>query len=79
MHSLVELFGSDRKAVQASRGANASVALAQEHYATSVTEQRDCVVCSHLSSTRVRPAVICQACKVHLCTGKCFALYHKRL
>lgn len=78
MHSLVKIFGSKREAVQASRGANAAVALAQHHYSTPVAEQRDCVVCSSSSPQRARPAYTCHACKVHLCVGRCFALYHAR-
>src|ERR1700739_4005513 len=63
MHSLVKLLGSDREAVQASRGVNASVALAKEHYTVSVKEARDCAVCSRDSVYRTRTHYICAKCK----------------
>jgi hypothetical protein len=76
MHSLVKLFGSNREAVQASRGVNSSVALAKEHYTTRVEEERDCAVCSHQPQHRTRTHYICAKCHVHLCIGTCFARYH---
>jgi hypothetical protein len=76
MHALVMLLGSNREAVQASRGVNASVALAKEHYITRVEEERDCAVCSHQPRHRMRTHYICAKCHVHLCIGKCFAHYH---
>lgn len=76
MHSLVKLFGSDRKALQASRGANAAVALAKQHYTAQADEARDCRVCSHRPDHRTRTHSICAKCQVHLCPGACFAHYH---
>ena len=76
MHSLVNLFGNNREAVQASRGVNASVALAKEHYSAHVEEDRDCVVCSHQPDHRTRTHYICAKCRVHVCIGKCFAHHH---
>ena len=76
MHSLVKLFGCNREAVQASRGANASIALAKEHYSVLSQEERDCKQCCMRPHERTRTNYICAKCKVHLCIGKCFALYH---
>lgn len=58
---------------------NPTTALAKDHYSEHTAEQRDCVVCSHESPHRVRPAYICHACNVHLCVGKCFAVYHSHV
>jgi len=77
MHALVKLFGSNREAVQASRGANASVALAQEHYSVQSEEERDCKQCSVRPNNRTQTRFICAKCAVHLCIGKCFAHYHR--
>jgi len=79
MHSLVKLFGANREAAQASRGANASVTMAWEHYSVQSEEERDCKQCSSRSQSRTQTRYICAKCKVHLCTGKCFALYHRKL
>jgi hypothetical protein len=79
MHSLVKLFGSDRDAVQASRGGNASVALAKDHYAVHAEEERDCMVCSHRLGNRIQTHSICAKCRVHLCSGKCFNHYHTNM
>lgn len=76
MYSLVKLFGSDRKAMQASRGANVSVALAKDHYPLHVEERGDCRVCSRTSCNRTQTRVICAKCSVHLCIGNCFKLFH---
>jgi hypothetical protein len=77
MHSLVKLFGSDRKAVQASRGANAAVALAHQHYTEHSETKGDCAVCSHRPDHRVQTHSICARCRVHLCAGACFKHYHQ--
>jgi hypothetical protein len=79
MHSLVEQFATDRRAVQASRGANASITLAQDHYVEHSGEERDCIACSHRPSHRVRTRSICAKCRVHLCSGKCFKHYHSKV
>ena len=76
MRSLVKLFGSNREAVQASRGANAGVTLVKDHYADHSEEERDCVVCSQRPAHRVRTRSICAKCHVHLCSGACFKQYH---
>ena len=76
MRSLVHLFGSDREAVQASRGANVSVALVKDHYLIYDEEERDCSVCSHRPNHRVRSHYKCNKCGVHLCVSSCFAKYH---
>jgi hypothetical protein len=76
MHSLVKLLGSDRHAVQASRGANASVALVKDHHLIAVAEKRDCVVCSDRARHRKESSYICSRCKVHLCVGQCFVKHH---
>jgi hypothetical protein len=78
MHSLVKLFGSDRKAVQASRGANASVALAKDHYPEHDEHRGDCALCSRQPDNRSQIRVKCHACNMHLCIGKCFSHYHRR-
>ena len=76
MRSLVKLFGSDRHAVQTSRGANAGVALVKDHYPVRAVQQRDCAVCSHRPDNRVTSAFACAKCKAHLCIGPCFTCYH---
>lgn len=79
MHSLVHLFGSNREAVQASRGANASVALVKDHHLVRTQQQRDCSYCSHQPAHRVTSTYKCSSCGVHLCIDKCFTLYHTRV
>jgi len=79
MHSLVKLFGSNREAVQASRGANAAVALARQHYSFLSDAVGDCEVCSQRPDHRVRTSYRCHKCKVCLCIGSCFARYHSHL
>jgi hypothetical protein len=76
MHALVQLFGSNREAVQACRGAHASVALVKDHYPVRAEQQRDCAVCSHRPDHRVTSVFACAKCKAHLCIGPCFARYH---
>lgn len=76
MHTLVELFGKDREAVQASRGLNASVALAKDHHSVRLDEDRDCAMCSHRPASRTRTRFACAKCGVHLCLGQCFVRYH---
>jgi hypothetical protein len=76
MHSLVKLFGSDGKALQTSRGANASVTMVKDHYTEQTEEERDCVVCSQRPAHRVRTRSVCAKCRAHLCSGKCFKHYH---
>jgi len=77
MHALVKLLGSNREAAQASRGANACVALAHEHFTALSAEERDCKQCSVRPHSRTRTNYVCSECKVHLCIGKCFAQYHR--
>jgi hypothetical protein len=79
MHSLVKLFGSNQEAVQASRGANASVALARDHFPQRTEHDRRCVECSERGIGPHRSIYICAHCKVHLCIDPCFRLYHKKL
>jgi len=79
MHSLVKLFGSNWEAVQASRGANAAVTLAHEHFSDLSQEERDCKQCSVRSQRRTQTRYICAKCKEHLCIGRCFAQFHRNL
>jgi hypothetical protein len=76
MLALVQLFGSDREAVQASRGANASVALVRDHYPLHTEQRGYCAVCSHGSFQRTQTRIVCAKCRVHLCIGNCFKHYH---
>jgi hypothetical protein len=76
MHALVKLFGSNREAVQASRGAHAAVALVKDHYLIAAEEKRDCVVCSNRAVQRKASSYICARCRVHLCIGHCFVKHH---
>jgi hypothetical protein len=76
MHSLVKMFGSNQVAMKASRGGDASVALAKDHYSLHAEQDRDCMSCSHRPIKRVRTNYICAKCQVHLCVGECFACYH---
>ena len=78
MHALVKLFGSNRQAVQASRGGNASVALVKDHHLVHTEQRRDCALCSHQPNHRVTATYKCSSCGVHLCVDKCFTLYHTR-
>ena len=78
MFSLVKLFGSDREAVQVSRGANVSVALAKDHYLKHADTRADCVYCSHQPENRVTSSYQCAKCLAHLCIGRCFANYHNK-
>ena len=77
MRALVKLFGSNRVAVQASRGADASVALVRDHFPQRVQEDRRCVECSQRGTGPHRSSFICARCKVHLCIDPCFRLHHK--
>jgi len=77
MHSLVKLFGANREAVQASRGANASVALAKDHFSVHAEQRGDCVVCSERPLNRVTSSFKCSKCNAHLCIGSCFVRYYR--
>lgn len=79
MHALVKLFGTDREAVQASRGANASVALVKDHFLVHAEVERECAQCSHRPAKRVESRYKCSKCGVHLCVDKCFPAYHAGL
>lgn len=76
MHSLVKLLRSNSGVVQLSRAGAGGVSLAHQHYSESSDEERDCIVCSEGRQHRVRTRFVCSKCRVHLCTGKCFAHYH---
>jgi len=76
MRALVKLLGSDRNAVQASRGANAAIALVKDHYPQHSEQRGYCAVCSHGSLQRTQTRIICSKCSVHLCIGDCFKRYH---
>lgn len=76
MHALVKMLEADPRALQASRGAAASIALAKEHYPVRTEEQRDCAMCSRRLDHRVTSSFACAKCNAHLCIGPCFALYH---
>jgi len=76
MHSLVKLFGSNQEAVQASRGANAGVALVRDHYPIHTEQRGYCAACSHGSLQRTQTRTVCAKCRVHLCIGDCFKHYH---
>jgi hypothetical protein len=77
MHDLVKLLGSDRYAVQSSRGAETSVALVRDHFPQRVQHDRRCVECSQRGTGPHRSSFICARCKVHLCIDPCFRLHHK--
>lgn len=79
MHELVDMFHSNRHALQVSRGANVSVCLARDHYSELSSQDRDCFVCSDQSKNRKRTNYICRACNKYLCIGKCFTTYHARV
>jgi hypothetical protein len=76
MRDLVKLFGSDRHAVQASRGANAAVALVRDHHLVHTDEQRVCAQCAAAGAKPSRSRYLCAKCKVHLCIEPCFWKYH---
>jgi hypothetical protein len=76
LHALVKLLEADQQALRQSRGDNASVALAKEHYSIHVDEKRDCSVCSQRPDHRVETRYACAKCHAHLCLGPCFARYH---
>jgi hypothetical protein len=50
--------------------------LAKDHYPSRSGEERDCALCSRRPQNRKQSRVVCSACKVHLCIGECFRLYH---
>jgi hypothetical protein len=79
MHELVDMFHSNRNALQVSRGANVSVALAKDHYSEHSDVEKECVVCSSNASMRKRTRYICHGCNVHVCMGNCFVLHHSRV
>jgi len=76
MHALVKLLEADQQALQTSRGGNASIALAKDHYPIRAVQQKDCVVCSRRPHHRVTSSIACAECYAHLCIGPCFAQYH---
>jgi hypothetical protein len=76
MHALVKLLEADQQALQTSRGGNASIALAKDHYPIRAVQQKDCVVCSRRPHHRVTSSIACAKCNAHLCIGPCFAQYH---
>jgi hypothetical protein len=76
MHELVDLFRFNRNAIQVSRGANVSVALAKDHYSILVENDRDCFVCSNQSTVRKRTNYFCIGCNKHMCLGDCFRHHH---
>ena len=41
--------------------------------------ERDCKQCSHRPRNRKQTNYICDACKVHLCLGECFRVYHANM
>lgn len=79
MHALVNQFGSDLQAVQASRGANASVALVKDHHLVLTEEDRDCAHCSSRPGQRTRSRYKCSKCQAHLCVVNCFHRYHAHM
>jgi hypothetical protein len=78
MYDLVKPFISNRNAVQSSRGANKPITLASEHYSEHSHSKRDCLYCSKHAQKRVQTVYCCHTCRVHLCIGECFAMYHSK-
>jgi hypothetical protein len=77
MHALVKLLEADAQALEGSRGARASIALATEHYSVAAAQRRDCAVCSRRPEHRVTTTFQCSKCSAYLCIGACFAQYHR--
>jgi hypothetical protein len=76
---LAAMHETEHDVVQTRAARDRNVALASDHYSELVKEDRDCKQCSHQPSHRKRTTYICHTCKVHLCLGQCFSLYHAKL
>jgi len=50
---------------------------AKDHYPIHSSEIKDCEYCRLHSDKRARSHIVCFTCKVHLCIGPCFGLYHQ--
>jgi hypothetical protein len=77
MRTLVKLLEADQHALQQSRGVNAAIALAKDHYPQRTQADRRCVACATRGTGGHRSIYICKACKVYLCVEPCFGLYHQ--
>jgi hypothetical protein len=77
MHALVKLLEADQQALQTSRGGNASIALAIEHFTVSTNSVSECAVCSNRPAQRKQTRYACAKCNTHLCMGPCFVRYHQ--
>jgi hypothetical protein len=76
VHELLTQLPAEYKPHRESRRPSAADSMAKDHYPERVHEDRDCAQCSQRQQERVRSTFICHTCKVHLCCGECFSLYH---
>jgi len=76
MHELLKQLPSEDKPRKRGAGILHAVALAKDHYPLSTQVDRDCQQCGNREADRKRSRIICAECKVHLCIGACFSLYH---
>lgn len=76
MHELLKQIPSEHVPRKRGAGLHPAHALASEHFPERVSEERDCIKCSHRPETRTQSRLICHACQVHLCAGQCFSRYH---
>ena len=76
MLELLEQLPAEQRPERARARPNPATALAKDHYPELVHQDRDCAHCSRQSQQRGRSSYVCHACRVHLCCGPCFSLYH---
>jgi hypothetical protein len=76
MRELMEQMPAERRSQRAAQGRVGGAAPAFIHFSQHSADCRDCVVCSKQPDQRTRTQYICAACKVPLCIGDCFSVYH---
>ena len=79
MHQLVKQLPTEQHPRQHVAAHPPPHALACDHYPERSQTERDCVVCSQQPLHRQESSFICHSCKIHLCIGECFSVYHKKL
>jgi hypothetical protein len=79
MHQLVKQLPTERHPRQHAAALLPHHALACDHYLDRCETVGECIVCSQQPNNRARSSFICHSCKVHLCIGECFSIYHKNV
>ena len=79
MHELLQQLPAEDRPRKHGGHPPSAHATAAIHCSELAPMERDCKQCSHRPGNRKQTNYICDACKVHLCLGECFRVYHANM